>query len=182
MVDMCSQVPAENFNPHNYFPNGDLEAAKAAGCAADAAGCEQAQEQDEEESWQGKYKLGAEDLVEEKQEQIQWADSVERRHMGGGLGGSTAGVLVDNPNNPNAVGPVRGTQMNMPQTQFHSVVRQGNSAAEPALVAKDVSKIQVPPAQLSGCASCALCAPRTAMLDTVVGIQCHCPYLAQRAV
>jgi hypothetical protein len=143
MVDMCSQVPAENFNPHNYFPNGDLEAAKAAGCAADAAGCEQAQEQDEEESWQGKYKLGAEDLVEEKQEQIQWADSVERRHMGGGLGGSTAGVLVDNPNNPNAVGPVRGTQMNTPQTQFHSVVRQGNSAAEPALVAKDVSKIQV---------------------------------------
>merc|ERR1712216_953006 len=50
--------------------------------------------------------------------------------------------MGDNPNNPNAVGPVRGTQINRPQTQFHSVVRQGNAAAEPTLVAKDVSKIQ----------------------------------------
>lgn len=145
MVDLCSEVPPENFNPKNYFPPGDLEAAKAAGCAQepDAAGCEQAQEQGEEEGWQGNYKLGNEDSDEEKEEHIRWADGVETRRMGGGLGGSTAGVIVDNPNNPNAVGPVRGTQINRPQTQFHSVVRQGNAAAEPTLVAKDVSKIQV---------------------------------------
>jgi len=139
-VDLCSVVPPENFNPHNYFPAGELEAAKAAGCAQepDAAGCAQKQEKDAEESWQGNYQLGAEDSDEEKAEQAAWADSMEKRRMAGGLGGSEP-AIVDYPNNPAAVGPVRGTQMNTPQTQHHSVVPIGKVEAE---MKKVVSKMQ----------------------------------------
>jgi hypothetical protein len=63
---------------------------------------------------------------------------MEKRRMAGGLGGSEP-AMVDNPNNPAAVGPVRGTQMNMPQTQHHSVVPIGQVEAE---MKKVVSKMQ----------------------------------------
>ena len=146
MVDLCSVVPLENFNTKNYFPPGDLQAAQAAGCAQkpDTAGCAQEKENAEEESWQGNYKLGAEDSAEEKAQHEAWADSTETRRMAGGLGGASAGMLVDDPNNPNRLGAVRGTQMNTPQTQHHSVVRNldGRVEAEKALVASSVAKIQ----------------------------------------
>jgi len=48
--------------------------------------------------------------------------------------------LVDDPNNPNRLGAVRGTQMNTPQTQFRSKVPMGKVEAEMKAVA---SKIQV---------------------------------------
>jgi hypothetical protein len=53
-------------------------------------------------------------------------------------------MLVDDPNNPNRLGAVRGTQMNTPQTQHHSVVRNldGRVEAEKELVASSVAKIQ----------------------------------------
>jgi len=142
MVDMCSVVPPENFNTKNYFPPGDVQAAKAAGCAQepDAAGCAQEAEKGAEESWQGNYQLGAEDSDDEKKEHEMWADRLESKHMAGGLGGTRAGVLVDDPNNPNRLGAVRGTQMNTPQTQFRSKVPMGKVEAEMKAVA---SKIQV---------------------------------------
>jgi len=146
MVDLCSVVPPENFNTKNYFPPGDLQAAEAAGCAQkpDTAGCAQEKENAEEESWQGNYKLGAEDSAEEKAQHEAWAESTETRRMAGGLGGASAGMLVDDPNNPNRLGAVRGTQMNTPQTQHHSVVRNldGRVEAEKELVASSVAKIQ----------------------------------------
>ena len=144
MVDLCSVVPPENFNPKNYFPAGELEAAKAAGCAQepDAAGCAQKQEKDAEESWQGNYQLGAEDSDEEKEEQRAWADGMEKRRMAGGLGGSEP-AIVDYPNNPAAVGPVRGTQMNTPQTQHHSVVPIGEVEAQMKKVASKMQSLMV---------------------------------------
>jgi len=144
MVDLCSVVPPENFNPKNYFPPGDLQAAKAAGCAqeSDAAGCAQEEEKGEEESWQGNYQLGDEDSDGEKKEHEEWADRMETRHMAGGLGGTRAGVLVDDPNNPNRLGAVRGTQMNTPQTQFHSKVPMGKVEAEMKAVASKIQNLR----------------------------------------
>ena len=113
MVDVCSQTPPENFDPHNYFPPGDGQEA-------------QAEEKRVEDSWQ-EYQLGAEDPAAEKAAHAAWADVVEARHMAGGLGGSRGGVLVDNPNG--ASGPVRGTQMGAAQTQFHSAVPPGQVKA-----------------------------------------------------
>ena len=113
MVDVCSQTPPENADPHNYFPPGDGQEA-------------QAEEKRVEDSWQ-EYQLGAEDPAAEKAAHAAWADVVEARHMAGGLGGSRGGVLVDNPNG--ASGPVRGTQMGAAQTQFHSAVPPGQVKA-----------------------------------------------------
>ena len=146
MVDLCSVVPPENSNPNNYFPPSDAHAAKAAACAEDkdGAGCAdaaEATEKAEEEGWQGNYKLGAEDSDEDKLAHAAWADRIEAKHMAGGLGGSRAGVLVNNPNNPYAVGPVRGTQMNTPQTQHHSSVPLGRVEAEMRAVTQRLRKV-----------------------------------------
>ncbi|EKX51096.1 hypothetical protein GUITHDRAFT_134616 [Guillardia theta CCMP2712] len=91
MVDVCSQSPPEYSNPKNYWPSGasPMEVSQKEEDSAE----KHAQDAEEGES--------AED--DDDKAAQKWADDVERRRVGGGMGGSNSGVLVDNPNSMNTV-------------------------------------------------------------------------------